>query len=180
MIKQEGYIEGFARVAVVASALSFAILFFMACTADPEPTPFSLKSPIPIGPYEVTAKRVRRAVDGFTHKVGPGEKGIAVYLSWTGLDAFDRASRYHFIESFNQNRMRILDSLGNTWKPYGTYPVDFYEAPQRNTGLFGSARLRDWVVAFTVPKRARNFTLLIENPDPREGQPRLARVSLGP
>jgi hypothetical protein len=118
-------------------------------------------------------------VGGILHRVGNGEKGIVVYVSWSGLNAFDRTSRHNFIESFNEHRMSILDSAGNRYEPRGSYPVDFYEAPQLNTGLLGSGPLRDWVVTFTVPREAHSFTLLIENPDPREGQPHLASVALG-
>ena len=38
---------------------------------------------------------------------------------------------------------------------------------------------RDWVVVFFVPDQSRDLTLLVENPEPREGQPRLNAISLG-
>ena len=35
---------------------------------------------------------------------------------------------------------------------------------------------RDWVVVFFVPDQSRDLTLLVENPEPREGQARLIGV----
>ena len=38
---------------------------------------------------------------------------------------------------------------------------------------------RDWVVVFHVPDESRGLSLLVENPEPREGQSRLTAVPLG-
>jgi hypothetical protein len=43
----------------------------------------------------------------------------------------------------------------------------------------GGTRSPDYVVVFQVPKESRGFTLLVENPEPQEGQPQLAAVALG-
>ena len=37
----------------------------------------------------------------------------------------------------------------------------------------------DWIVVCYVPDQSRNLTLLVENPEPREGQARLSAVPLG-
>ena len=36
-----------------------------------------------------------------------------------------------------------------------------------------------WVHKFRVPQSSQDFVLVVKNPDPREGQPRLAAVALG-
>ena len=38
---------------------------------------------------------------------------------------------------------------------------------------------RDWVVVFFVPDQSRDLTLLVENPEPRDGQARLIGIPLG-
>jgi len=38
---------------------------------------------------------------------------------------------------------------------------------------------RDWVIVFHVPDESRDLTLMVENPEPGEGQPRLTAVPLG-
>jgi hypothetical protein len=38
---------------------------------------------------------------------------------------------------------------------------------------------QDWVVVFYVPDESRGLTLLVENPEPRNGQVRVTAVPLG-
>jgi hypothetical protein len=46
-------------------------------------------------------------------------------------------------------------------------------------GMIGGTVPHDWVVVFHVAEDAREFALLVENPEPDGGGPELARVDLG-
>jgi hypothetical protein len=57
-----------------------------------------------------------------------------------------------------------------------TYPYNYddYESAMREM-----SDPRDFVVAFSLPKGTSGLTLLISNPFPKEGQPKVAAVQLG-
>ena len=108
---------------------------------------------------------------------------MVVFVSWTGLESLDRNSQLTFIKNFNENRISLLDSAGNKYVPRYSATVDVYMWYQQSgrdlAQLQDLGQPRDWVVWFTVPRESQNFTLIIKNPDPQEGQPRLAAVLLG-
>ena len=177
------FIEGLSRLAEVALLFSCFGLLFVACTGDSKATPFSLGAPISIGPYEVIVSHMQWEVDSVIHSIGPEEIGMVVFVSWTGLESLDRNSQLTFIKNFNENRISLLDSAGNKYRPRYSATVDVYMWYQQSgrdlAQLQDLGQPRDWVVWFTVPRESQNFTLIIKNPDPQEGQPRLAAVLLG-
>jgi hypothetical protein len=130
---------------------------------------FSRHDPIPLGPYKLTVIRA----DDTRNVVGddsPFGKGVAVFARW---DGFEPGRDYEsFLRSFAKERLVVTDSKGNRYKPSRPItPAQLYYMQD-----IGG---KDWVVMFEVPKESNGLTFLVENPGPREGQPRLAGVTLG-
>jgi hypothetical protein len=50
---------------------------------------------------------------------------------------------------------------------------------QEHAGYTQGESGQEWVLLFQLPRGGGNMTLLIKNPEPREGQPRLLAVALG-
>ena len=183
------FIERLSRFAGVALLFSCIGLLFFACTGDSKPTPFSIGAPIYIGPTKVTVSHIQWEVESVLHRIGTEEIGMVVFVSWDGFESFDKKSRLGLITTFNLTMISLLDSAGNKYRPNNSMTYDFYmyHQQQPEEQLLGfeqllalrDSGLRDWVVWFTVPRESHNFTLLIKNPDPQEGQPRLAAVLLG-
>lgn len=86
----------------------------------------------------------------------------------------------------------LMDNSGKKYRTSLTIPEDSFEMMQASVSgdperyrssvevLAGRGPIFDyWAAVFRIQQDSHNFTLLIENPDPREGQPRLAAVSLG-
>jgi hypothetical protein len=109
-----------------------------------------------------------------TFRTEPGKKGIIVFVHWKTLDGgIDASRRRLFIESFFKSQLSIADAAGKRTEVSGVMleRLMYMEDPGSNW--------QDWVVVFYVPDESRGLTLLVENPEPREGQSRLTAVPLG-
>ena len=81
--------------------------------------------------------------------------------------------RQAFAESFLENQLAIADSAGTHTETFGALQKDlmFMQDPGSNW--------HDWVAVFHVPEGSQGLTLLVENPEPSEGQARWTAVPLG-
>ena len=161
----------------VAILLSTACVLAPACAPEP-PRQSALGSDIEIGPYALRVLRARNApnppppISSFRSQ--PGKKGIVVFVDWKKLDDdMDVMRRLAFIESFIENHFSIRDSEDTRTEAFSAMQARlmYMEDP--------GANWRDWVVVFHVPDASRDLTLLVENPEPREGQARVTAVPLG-
>lgn len=108
----------------------------------------------------------------FSGEAQAGEKLVAVFIYWRGLDDFDDVSRQAFIDSFLCNRLRIVDSEGYANRCMTAMPQNlFVGRPSRSLA-------REWVVVFRVWVDSEGLALQIEHPEPAENGFRVARVSL--
>jgi hypothetical protein len=156
--------------------LSGAWALAAAC-AQEAPRQIALGDDINVGPYVLTVLRARNAPSPpppiSTFRSQPGKQGIVVFVDWKKLDDMDVMRRLAFSESFFENHLSIADSEGKK--------TEASAAMQARLMYMGDpgANWRDWVVVFFVPDGSRDLTLLVENPEPREGQARVTAVPLG-
>jgi hypothetical protein len=161
---------------VVSILLSGACLLSFACTQEP-PRQVALRDEIAIGPYALEILRARHAPNPpppiSTFRSQPGKKGIVVFVYWKKLPDIDGMRRLAFIENFLDNQLWIADSNGKRTKAFDAMQEQlmFMQDPGSNW--------RDWIVVFYVPDDSRELTLLVENPEPRDGQARFTATPLG-
>lgn len=156
--------------------LATICLLAVACAQEP-PRQIALGVEIPVGPYAFEVRRARNTPNPpppiSTFRKQPGKKGIVAFVSWKTLGDVDGLSRLALAEKFLENQLSISDADGTRTQAVG--------AMQERIMYMGDpgANWRDWVVVFFVPDESRDLTLLVENPEPREGQARLTAVPLG-
>jgi hypothetical protein len=157
--------------------LSVACLLAAACSSEP-PRQIAVGEDIEVGPYVFKVVRGRPAPNPpppiSTFRSQPGKKGIVVFVDWKTLDGnMDVMRRLAFVESFLENQLSIADAEGKRTKVFGAMQARlmYMEDPGPNW--------RDWVVVFHVPDDSRDLTLMVENPEPRDGQARVTAVPLG-
>lgn len=162
---------------VLGVALSGACLFAVACTQAP-PRQMALGDDIEVGSYVFAVARARNAPNPpppiSTFRIQPGKRGIVVSVNWKKLDdQMDVMRRLAFIQSFFENQLSIADSEGKRTTVFGVM--------QEKLMYMGDPgpNWRNWVVVFHVPDASRELTLLVENPEPRDGQARRTAVPLG-
>ena len=144
------------------------VLCCVSCTEEkPKPSMFPLDEPIPLGPYSLTVLRAEDMRNVEDHPIG---QGVAVFFVW---DGFRPEGDYEsFLRAFTSKRLVVLDSKGNRYKPATRMiPASLY--------YMADVGGKIWVVMFEVPKGSSGLTLIIENPEVREKQPRIAAVNLG-
>ena len=149
----------------------------LGCT-QPAPRQAALGDEIEIGPYAFKVVRARNAPNPpppiSTFRDQPGKKGIVVFVDWKRLDdEMDVMQRLAFIESFFENQLFIADAEGKRTKVFGAMQARLMSMQDPGPNW------RDWVVIFHVPDASQELTLLVDNPEPREGQARLTAVALG-
>lgn len=157
--------------------LGGACLLAVACTAA-APREVALGDDIEVGPYAFRVLHARNAPDPppplSTFRTRPGKKGIVVFVNWTRLGVdWDAQQRWLFVESFIESQLSVVDSEGRRTEVAGVLPERLFYMQEPG------ANWRDWVVVFYVPDESRDLTVLVENPEPREGQSRLTAVPLG-
>jgi hypothetical protein len=147
------------------------------CAGEP-PREAALGADIELGPYVLRVLRARSAPNPpppiSTFRSEPGKKGVVVFIDWKKLDDdMDVMRRLAFIESFLENHASVADADDKRTELTGAMQARlmYMEDP--------GANWRDWVMVFHVPDASRELKLLIENPEPREGQARLTVVPLG-
>jgi hypothetical protein len=144
-----------------------------------EPTSFSLKEPIPLGTLVVSVSSAKVVtsppVPLSSLRAQPGEKVVAVFVTLEGLDAFEGLDRRSFAEKFLEGRSSLEDPAGRRTPAWHAMPKGLYH----NFGDLGGTQSPDYVVVFHVPEESRDLTLLLENPEPGQGQPQLGAVELG-
>ncbi len=157
--------------------LGGACLLAVACTTE-APRKVALGEDIEVGPYAFTIVSARNAPDPppplSTFRTQPSKKGIVVFVDWKRLGVdWDVRQRWLFVESFIERQFSVVDSEGRRTEVAGVMPerLLYMQDP--------GANWRDWVVVFYVPDESRDLILLVENPEPRDGQSRLAAVPLG-
>jgi hypothetical protein len=157
--------------------LGGACLLAVACTTE-APRKVALGSDIEVGPYAFSVLHARNAPDPppplSTFRTRPGKKGIVVFVDWKRMDVdWDVQRRWLFVESFIERQFSVVDSEGRRTEVAGVLPERLFYMQEPG------ASWRDWVVVFYVPDESRGLTVLVENPEPREGQSRLIAVPLG-
>jgi hypothetical protein len=147
-----------------------------ACGSPPEPpAPFARGERIPLGMLSLEVRRSQEMQSmprPYAGEAQAGEKLVAVFVYWRGLDDFDEFSRETFVDSFLCRRLRIVDSAGYEYGCMLTMPVD------RFVGRPSPKLAREWVVVFRVWVDSEGLALHVEHPDPPEGSFRVARVPL--
>jgi hypothetical protein len=154
-----------------------ACLLTLACSRSAPPAPGAFGEEIPIGSATLEILRADDApnppppISSF-HKQD-GKRGVVVFVYWRGLDELDPTERHVFMEKFLENQISIADSAGGRTEAFSAMPKSlmFMQDPGSNW--------HDWVVVIHVPEESRGLTLLVANPEPKEGQAGLTAIPLG-
>jgi hypothetical protein len=163
----------FAFVAAAALGTSW-----VACRPEPKPpTRFSLGDPLELGMFTLKARRMETVASPPPVPLGslsaqPGEKVIAVFVRWDGLDGLTPMDRRIFVESFLQHRLAVVDEADERTPAFHAMSAGLYH------GMPGGLPEREWVVVFHVWVDSREFTLLVEHPDPDPTGFELAAIPL--
>ena len=163
------------------AAVLCAALATPACssTQADAPQPVAFGEDISVGPY---AFRLLRAAPTpnppppiSTLRPKAGKRTIAVYVFWKTLTArMDDLRRIAFVEKFLEGHLAMVDGAGTRIRPTSAMQqrLMYMEDPGPNW--------RDWVVVFHVPSESRDLSVLVRNPEPRDGQPRTTITRLQP
>lgn len=140
-------------------------------------TLFALGQPLELGMFTIKARRMETVADPPPIPLGslqaqPGEKVIAVFVHWAGLDGLEPMDRRVFIESFLEHRLTVVDEAGERAAAFHAMPADLYH------GMPGQLSEQEWVVVFHVWVDSRDFTLLVVHPDPEPGGFEVAAIPL--
>jgi hypothetical protein len=162
--------------AVAAAALT------VAC-GGAQPAPFPRDEPIRLGPLELTVLELEPVpspppVPLSSLRAHPGARPLAVFVEWAGLDGMAESERSRFLESFLEEGVTLTDADGAEYRAMSALTRPMYSIGDTR-GMIGGTVPHDWVVVFHVAEDAREFALLVENPEPDGGGPELARVDLG-
>jgi len=174
--------RGPAAPTLAFAELGFACLLLAAmvpgCGSGAEPSAtFAMKQEIPLGILSVAVmgwEEVPRIHPPLVSLDAPaGEKAIAVFARWRGLDEYGETDQGHFVESFLQHRSKLIDSEGYEASAITALPKALYDSSE----MRGFAP-RDWVVIYHVWVDSQGYTLQVRHPDPGEEDFHVAVVSL--
>lgn len=165
----------------MAALLCAAAVVTAACSSTqadaPRPVPFG--EDISVGPYVFRLLRATPTPNPpppiSTFRPQPGKRGIAVFVLWKTLDArMDDLRRIVFVEKFLEGQLSLLDADGTRIRPTSAMQqrLMFMQDPGPNW--------RDWVVVFHVPTASSDLSVLVRNPEPRDGQARTTITRLQP
>lgn len=148
----------------IAFIVGIVAFFFVGRCA---PTSFARGEPIALGAFRLTVLSAEALA------AGDKDLELSIFLQWVQVDSAERKWwMWPWVGSHRMARgpkLTLMDSTGNK-----------YRRDLRGPGATPREEIPgDRVVSFTVPRKSRGFTLTIENPEPREGQPCAAVVSLG-
>lgn len=152
--------------------------FLLGCTksetAVEKPVPFPMGRPIPLGPYTITVSHTEVSA-------ARGKYKIVVFFDWAGLPDIDLLG----ISAIQRERgmmFKLMDDAGHKYPADTITTADAYRHRSDWTNplkeMISPGTVRQWVVIFEVPLDTHGRTLLLENPDQREGQPSTASVPL--
>jgi hypothetical protein len=157
-----------------------AWLLLLAASGCSTPVPFSLGQSIPMGRYSLRVAYAEATASG------PGDQYLAAQFRVEGIDSRDAMQR--FAAAF-LGQIRIADGAGKeypavpmlleTYRSMRAGQMRDLRAMQDLLGSPRSADLTNWVAVAKVPLRSRDFSVLVWNPDQRQGQPLAARIALG-
>lgn len=145
-------------------------------TAVEKPTHFLMGRSISLGPYTITVSHTEVSA-------AKGKYKIAVFFDWAGLPDLD-VLNITMIQRERGTMFKLMDDAGHKYPADTITTADAYHGWERSGGesllkeMISPSKVRQWVVIFEVPLDTQGHTLLLENPDQREGQPRFAAVSL--
>ena len=138
---------------------------------------FTIKQEIPLGILSVTVmgwEEVPQIHPPFHSLDAPsGEKAIAVFARWRGLDEYADLDQRQFVESFLQHRLKLIDSEGYEASAISALPKALYDSSE----MRGLAP-RDWVVIYHIWVDSQGYTVQVRHPDPGEEDFDVASVSL--
>ena len=138
---------------------------------------FAIKQEIPLGIISVTVmgwEEVPQIHPPFHSLDAPaGEKAIAVFARWRGLDEYAELDQRQFVESFLQHRLKLIDSEGYEASAISALPKALYDSFEMR-----DVAPRDWVVIYHVWVDSQGYTVQVRHPDPGEEDFDVASVSL--
>ena len=150
----------------------------LGCATQERTASFRLRQQIPFGPIAVSVEGWEE-VGGVHAPISSlhtpeGEKAIAVFVVWSGLEPYAEPDRQVFAESFLSGSLKLVDSGGFDYTAVAAMPREHYNF----TGQPAPAS-RDWVVIFHAWVDSRGYTLRLSHPDPGEEAFDVAIVPLG-
>ncbi len=176
------------------SGAALMALLMAGCEAWVEPTRFALGQKIPLGALTLTISHTESVSPDHLGRpewrlANRGDPLLVVIFDAEGLESLAP-------EDVQPMFTRMLDLTDDSKQYHGPgfplprrkYYLSMTDSDARTEhdyrvvtkGFPGPVSTRsEWVVAFSVPEKSRGLTLLLKNLDHRQGQPRLAEVSLG-
>jgi hypothetical protein len=155
---------------VVASCACFAVAVLgLGCGLEGGGTStFAVRDPISLGILDVSVLgweevRIPR-VPLSTLRAAAGEKPIAVFVRWSGLDGYADRDRHIFVDSFLSRRVRLVDADGHEYEARGAMPRNFYLGSFE--GNLDGPTPRDWVAVFHAWVDSQGYSVRVQHPDP--------------
>jgi len=150
----------------------------LGCTEQERTASFPLRQEIPLGALAVSVDGWEEV--GAAHaplsslRTPEGEKAIAVFVGWSGLEPFAEPDRQTFAEKFLRGRLRLVDSDGFDYSTVAAMPREHYDFTSH-----ASSMPRDWVVVFHVWVDSHGYTLRLSHPDSSKESFDVAIIQLG-
>ena len=168
-------IPGFDRLRLVCL---FVLCGVLGCALEERAASFKLREKIPFGVFEVSVEgweRVGEAHAPISSLRAPeGEKTIAVFVVWSGLESYEESDRRVFAEAFLHDRLNLVDADGLDYRSVSAMPREVYDFSNHAEPM-----PRDWVVVFHVGVESHAYTLRLRHPDPDNKDFDVALVQLG-
>jgi hypothetical protein len=141
---------------------------------------YALGQEIPLGIINVSVTQWEEA-RGSSSPLGslqppPGEKPVAVFVRWSGLDEYAEFDRRTFVEAFLNDRLTLVDSDGFEYAALTAVPKGLYQFSAQAGS--GNTAPPDWAVVFWAWVDSQDYKLRIEHPGPGEGDFDVAVVEL--
>ena len=168
-----------------------AALVALAGCFPAEPTPFSRGEEIPLASWTVAV----RSVEAMSSDLLPGMRQLAnrpaarflvvhveIERAASADAAQDHGAERRFLKLLSS--VKLKDGQGNEYDYGLPLPQSHYQMMKMGNAwspddMNWETQLGRWVILFGVPRESEDFTLLVRNLWPSDGQARLAAVDLG-
>ncbi len=148
------------------------------CARQERTASFPLREKIPFGVLAVSVDGWEEVGDAHAPlsslRTPEGEKAVAVFVGWSGLEPYAESDRQAFAEEFLRGHLKLVDSEGFDYRSVTAMPREQYYFSGH-----ASSMPRDWVVVFHVWVDSRGYTLRLSHPNVGKESFDVAVVSLG-
>lgn len=148
-----------------ASSLLFISLACAGCAPGQRIASFAPGEEIPLKVLTLSVSRWEAVPPSLPYlsseNTSAGEKAVAVFARWRGLEEVAEMDRRVFIESFLEHRLTLVDSDGFTYAAISAIPTNFYYGSSYDMNAPA-----DWAVIYHVYVDSGGYSLRVRHPEP--------------